>query len=425
MLGVNHRSAPVERRELIALSLEEGRLALRGLAADAGLSECALLSTCNRTEIYAFSSDVDAAERSIRAGFVKLRGADLLEPGPHRYRLLGPEAASHLMRVAGGVDSMVLGEMQILGQVKDAYALAREEGALGVRMDKLMATAVRAGKRARAETAIGAGAVSVASAAVSLAAKVFDDLSGRSVVVVGAGETGRLAGQHFAERSPGRLRIANRTPERAAAVAAELNGEGVPLTELGAALADADVAVCATGSPAPVVTPEMVAKAMRRRPNRPLVLIDIAVPRNVDPAAERENVFLYAIDALQTIVDQSLARRRREVPRVEEIVREECDRYFGWLRGLDATPVLRELREHFERVRVAEVRKSLRHFSKDEQDRVERLTRSLVNKLLHLPTTRLKTIEPGSPTGLTRLDTVRELFGLDEEHEKYEVDRGA
>jgi glutamyl-tRNA reductase len=425
MLGVNHRTAPVERRELIALSLEEARGALRDLAADSGLSECALLSTCNRTEVYAFAASPEAAERSIRAGFVKLRGADLLEPGPHRYRMLGPDAASHVMRVAGGVDSMVLGEMQILGQVKDAHALAREESALGVRMDKLLATAVRAGKRARAETAIGAGAVSVASAAVSLAAKVFDELAGRSVVVVGAGETGRLAGQHFAERSPGRLRIANRTLEKATALAAELDGEGIPLSELGRALADADVAVCATGSPAPVVTAEMVTTAMRRRPNRPLVLIDIAVPRDVDPSAERDNVFLYSIDALQTIVDQSLARRRREVPRVEEIVREECERYFAWLRGLDATPVLKELREHFERVREAEVRKSMRHFSKDEQDRVERLTRSLVNKLLHLPTTRLKMIEPGSPMGLTRLDAVRELFGLDEELEKYEVDRGA
>jgi glutamyl-tRNA reductase len=420
LLGVNHRSAPLERREALALGTDEMHHAVRRLAPDIG--EVALLSTCNRTEFYAFSNDLEATETRLRAEVIALRGEDLLAPGTHRYRELGPAALAHLMRVASGIDSLVLGEMQILGQVKDAYALAREEHGLGVRMDKLLGAVVHAAKRARSETGIGAGAVSVASAAVALAARVFDDLAGRDVLVVGAGETGRLAAQHFAERRPGRLRIANRTLERAQALAAELDGDALPLEGLGGALMSVDVVVSATAAPEPIITEQLVRRAMKPRANRPLVLVDIAVPRDVEANAARcDNVFLYAMDALETIVNQGLSRRQREVPAVEAIIEQECTDYFAWLRGLDATPVLRELRDHFERTRAEEVGKSLKHFSGEERDRVERLTKTLINKLLHLPTMQLKTLDSESDVGIKRLDVVRELFGLkgqvDEERE--------
>jgi glutamyl-tRNA reductase len=280
-------------------------------------------------------------------------------------------------------------------------------------LNRLLPTALRAGKRARAETEIGVGTASVASAAVGLAAMVFGDLTRRRVLVVGAGATARLAAQHFAKRRPAALRIANRTPERAASLAAELGGEALGLEELPRALARSDVVVCATASPAPLIDGEMVRGALRDRPRQSLVILDLAVPRNVEPAvANLENVFLHAIDAVQTIVDLNLARRRRAIPRVEAIVEQELEGFFAWLRSLETTPTLRALRERFEAIRAEEVRRHGGGLTREDADRLERLTKSLVNKLLHGPTTRIKACDPGSPEGSLRLDAVRDLFGL-------------
>jgi glutamyl-tRNA reductase len=412
LLGVNHRTAPVEVRETLFFGPEEARALLRQLRGD-GLDQAMVLSTCNRTELYAFTSDPPAAEDRLRALVSRIKGADLLSPSPHRYTQGEGEAARHLFRVAAGLDSMVLGEMQILGQVKDAHALAREEGTGGVLLDRLLGSAVHAGKRARTETAISAGVVSVASAAVALAMKVFGDLSRGRVLVVGAGETGGLAARHFAEKQPSALWIVNRTRARADALAGEVQGASFPLSEIGDLLLQADVVVCATGAPGHLITAGAVRRAMGERPHRPLVLVDLGVPRNVDPeGARQENVFLYSIDTLRAVADQNLARRQREVPRVEAIVEEECDRFLAWFRGLEATPVLRELRDHFERLRAEEVGKSLRQFAPHEQEQVDRLTRSLVNRLLHLPTTRLKALDLGSEAGLSRLHALRDLFAL-------------
>jgi glutamyl-tRNA reductase len=329
--------------------------------------------------------------------------------------------------VAAGLDSMLLGEPQILGQVKAAGLLARDAGSLGVRLERVVAAAVHAGKRARSETEVGAGAVSVAAAAVVLAAKVFGDLGRCRVLVVGAGDTGTLAARHFAERRPAELRVVNRTHERAAVLAESVGARAVPFEELGAALEGADVVVTATSAPGNLIGVADVKAAARGRVYRPLVLIDIAVPRDIDPAAgSLESVFLHDIDDLEGLVDESLARRRREVPRVEAILEEEVEKVAAWLKGLDAAPLVRELREHFERVRAAELSKSLPGIAPGEQDRVERLTRSLVNKLFHLPTTRLKTLDLAGEAGGVRLETVRELFALGaEKAREEEVDHGA
>lgn len=413
VVGMSHRTAPIDAREALAFEPAQVRDALRLAKEEDALRETLILSTCNRTEAYCLAADPERAEARLRDLVSRLKGRDLLGPGPHRYLHRQVEAVRHLLRVASGLDSMVLGEMQILGQVKDAHSLAREAGATGPVLDRLLGSALHAGKRARAETEIGAGAVSVASAAVALATKVFGDLGRRHVLVVGAGETGRLAARHFGESRPARLLIANRTLAKAEELAAELGGEALPLGALPEALSRVDVVVCATRAPGVVISEELVRRVVRERPDRPLVLVDIAVPRDVDPAVARlENVFLYPIDAVETLVDQNLARRRREVPRVEAIVEEETERFLAWMRSLGAVPLLRELREHFERVRAEEVGKSLKHFSLAEQERIEHLTKALINKLLHLPTTRLKALDPASEAGLARLHVVRELFDL-------------
>jgi glutamyl-tRNA reductase len=413
MLGTSQRDADLPTRESLAFSPEEAMDLMRAVAGGATVREAAALCTCNRTELYAVVDDVEAGAARLREAVRRLRPDDPLTPGEALAPKVGAEAAAHLHRVAAGLDSLVIGEKQVLGQVKQAWCDARGADALGSVLDKLFASAVHAGKRARAETEIDAGAVSVASAAVALAGKVCGDLEGRDLVVVGAGETARLAAQHFAERRPSRLRILNRTRERATALAADVGAEAGALESLPEALVDADVVALATRAPHALLPAGTVAAAVRRRPHRPLVLLDLAVPRDVEPeAGALENVFLYPIDALQGLVDQSLARRRREVPRAEAIAREECVRFLAWWRGLGATPVVRELREHFERVRAEEMARSRRLFSPEEQERFDRLTQSLVNKLLHLPTTRLKSFDPASREGARRLDAVRELFAL-------------
>jgi len=236
----------------------------------------------------------------------------------------------------------------------------------------------------------------------------------------------RLGRLNLAERRPGRLRIVNRTPQRAIPLAAEVGAEAWPLDRLPEVLGEADVVASATRAPHAVVRTAKITAALRRHPHRPLVLLDLAVPHDVEPeSGSLENVFLYPVDALRGLVDQSLARRRREAPRAEAIAGEECGRFLAWWRGLAATPVVRELREHFERVRAEELARSRRHFAPEEQERLDRLTQSLVNKLLHLPTTRLKSFDPGSREGAQRLDAVRELFALGAEPGGGEADREA
>lgn len=414
VVGCSHWNAPLEVRESVAFAPDQVREALRVAHEEKVLDESAILSTCNRTEIYALSRDPDRGEAYVRDLVQRFKGSDVLAAGPYGYSYRDRATVRHLFRVSAGLDSMKLGEIQILSQVKDAFQMACEGGSAGVLIHRLLSAALRVGKRSRAETEIGVGSVSIASAAVDLAGKVFSRLSDKRILVIGAGETGRLAAQHFAELRPVGLTIANRTVEKAMAVAAQLGGEPMSLAGMPAALARADVVVCATGAPGAVVTYEMVAAAMRTRGSRPLVFVDIAVPRDVDPAVARiDNVFVHTIDALRTIVDQNLARRQREVPRVEAIVDDEVERFFRWMRALEVTPVVVDLRERFETIRREELERHLRHFAPADHQRLEALTRGLVNKLLHRPTTRIKSLDPDSEDGVIRLETVRALFDLD------------
>ncbi len=414
LLGASHHTASVDLRHELALSPGEVREALRAAREEHALQESLVLSTCNRTEFYVVARDGAEAEGALRALVQRAKGKDLLVPGPERYAKDDDAAARHLLRVASGLESMVLGEAEILGQVRDALALASAEGAMGSLLDRLVTTALRAGKRARTETEIGAGTVSVASAAVALAGKVFSDLGGREVLVIGAGDTARLAGQHFALRRPKALRIANRTAARAEALASAFGGEALPWSSLAAALVRSDVIVCATSAPRPILGGEDVREAMRGRRGRPLLVLDLGVPRNVEPeVADLEGVFLHTVDAVRGHVDENLGRRRRAVPRVEAIVEEELSSFLDWVRTLEVTPTLRALRERFEAVRAEEVGRHLGRFSKEDAERVESLTRSLVNRLLHTPITRLKALGVEGGPDRRRLDAVREIFDLE------------
>lgn len=427
LIGVNHRTAPIAFREQLALGDDERPLLQRGLA-DGAWREVFVLSTCNRTEIYACADAASDAEAFVRGAVAELRGADLLGPGPHRYRRTGLDAARHLIRVACGLDSLIVGEIQILGQVKEALACAREAGTSGPHLDRLLTAAIRAGKRARSETAISQGAISVASAAVALAREAVGGFRGRRALVIGAGETGRLVALHLALKHPAELTITNRSAERATALAAEAGGRALPFERILTGLAEADVAVVAVRAARPILTAAEVEAARASRPGAPLVIVDVSVPRAVDPAAGRlPGVRLLAIDALTATVERSLAQRQGEIAQVEAIVEQECERFAAWQRSLPAAPLVRELRDHFERVRSEEVQRHLKHFAEAERERVERLTRALVNKLLHLPTMRLREADPDSGAGRARLDAARELFALDaglaaDSHEVERVD---
>ncbi|MBE3072809.1 MAG: glutamyl-tRNA reductase, partial [Acidobacteria bacterium] len=416
---------PLDLRESLALDEAGVATALREISDRESVSEAVILATCNRTEIYVRVSDLEAGACAARQLFVARSGRRSGELDDHTYLMDGQEAARHLLRIAAGLDSMILGEHQILGQVRHAQTIARKAGTMGSLLDRLWSSAIHCGKRARSETDIGTGAVSVASAAVSLAERVFGELRNRAVMVVGAGETGRLAARQFADRTPSRLIVANRTAERSAAVAKSVGGEAASLDAIASLLSVVDVVVSATLAPGFVITHEMVQSAMATRPQRPLVLVDIAVPRDIDPAAARlEGVFLYPIDALKTLVDRSLARRMHEMPRVEAIVDDECRKFTTWTRGLRATPVVRELTEHFERMRAEEVRRSLRHFHPEEEAHIERLTKNLISRVLRGPITSMKSGAPSARADQEHLDMVRDLFALDSASKKGEVDGG-
>jgi glutamyl-tRNA reductase len=414
VVGMNHRTASLADREALALAPEATRAVLADTLLRNPIREALVISTCNRTEFYLAADDPDGAATALRSSVERIKGRDLLSPGPSIYRFDGTAAIRHAFRVACGLDSMVLGEAQILSQLKDAYTLARDAGAAGATLDRLFESAFRAGKRARAETSIGAGVVSIASAACELARQGLQTLDTLRVVVVGAGETSRLAAKHLAHHCPGGVTILNRTRSRAEALALELGITAKPLADLTNAMASADLVVTATAAPTALIGVEDVRSAMATRPDRPLLIIDLAVPRDVEPeVAAITGVTLHSIDAIQTVVDRTLATRAGEVPRVEAIVDEEAAKYEAWRRGFEASPIVRDLRDHFERVRSEEVDRQLSNASAEERARAERLTKALVNRLLHLPTVRLKDADPASDEGGWRLRAARELFALD------------
>jgi glutamyl-tRNA reductase len=405
LVGTSHRLAPVEVRERVALDLD----AAAGLAqqlADGGEAVC--LSTCNRTELYLAHADPDQAE--------KRAGAALGEGEIELYRLRGEAAALHLFRVAAGLDSLVPGEGEILGQVRDAY----EAGACGPVLDRLFRQALHAGKKVRSETAIGESPASISSAAAALAQQVFGELDGCRVLLIGAGEVSELAARSLAARGASIAAVSSRTPERAESLAGRFDGRAVRFDQLDDELAEADVVVSATSTPGYVLTAEQIPE----RKGRPLFLIDLAVPRDVDPAAaELDGCYLYDIDDLQAVVSESLSGRWREAARAEALVADEVGRFRDWQASLDVVPAIASLRERAESIRSGELAKAegrLGGLSESERRTVESLTTQIVNKLLHVPIVRLK--EAAATDGAGYVEAARHLFGLGEE-ERVNPDR--
>ncbi|MGB2715157.1 MAG: glutamyl-tRNA reductase, partial [Vicinamibacterales bacterium] len=394
--GLSHRSAPVELRERVDFSRDGIERALQAVE-DAGLTrDAVVLSTCNRSEIYATlerDSDVEALTRF----FSEYHGLPHEEIAGHLYVHRGIDVARHLFRVAAGLDSLVVGEPQVFGQVKSAYTLAANRGMTGAFLNRLFHAAFSTGKRVRSETGLSEGAVSVSYAAVALAKKIFGALRGRTVCIAGAGDMASLTGVHLKAQEVARIIVASRTPENAERLAAELEGEAVPWTRLTEALTASDVAVTATGASTAVITRGVLQQVMRQRPHRPLFIIDIAVPRDVEASAgDLEQVFLYNIDDLQQIVKDNLAKRGTELSRAEAIVNEESSRFAEWLKSRDVIPTVVALRERFETIRRAELRRldsKLAGLPPDARNRVDEITRLLVEKLLLSPTEQLKSLD--------------------------------
>ena len=402
LVGTSHHRAPVEVRERLAVGAD-----LVDELASVGETVC--LSTCNRTELYLAAGESSAAEARASQSLAALAGTEV---EPLLYRLRDEAAALHLFRVAAGLDSLVPGEGEILGQVRTSY----EEGRVGPLLDRLFRQALHVGKRVRAETAIGESPTSVPAAAAALAHQVFGDLTGRRVLVIGAGKTGEQTARSLLARGAEIAVVANRTSARAAELAQRVGGKAVALERLGDELAVVDVVVSATSSEEVILRREQVAGVLAARRGVPLFLIDIAVPRDLDPAIdELEDCYLYDIDDLQEVVESSLAARRQEGEAAEAIAAQEARKFGSWLSSLDVVPAITQLRARAEEIRRAELARAegrLGRMSDADRNAVESLTSQIVNKLLHLPTVRMKEAAAGAD-GAVYADAVRRLFDLD------------
>ena len=419
VVGISHHTAPLELRERIDFQTRGVDQALRALAQRGCTREAVVLSTCNRAEIYAACDDIGAA-RSDLAGFVAdFHGIDPSALTPHVYDAADLQAVRHLFRVSAGLDSLVVGEPQILGQVKEAHTIAADVRLAGPLLNRLFSSSFGVGKRVRSETGLGSGAVSVSFAAVALARKIFGDLNGRAVLVIGAGEMGKLTALHMKSQGVSNVTIVSRTMAHAARTAEAIGGANVaPWDDLDAAMAASDIVIAATGAAAPILTKARIESVMRPRWNRALFMIDIALPRDVEAAAgEIEQVFLYNIDDLQATVRENLARRASEVTHAEQIVAEEVDKFGQWLRSRSAIPTVVALRQRFEEIRRAELDRlefKLASLPPESRARVDEITRLIVEKLLLTPTERLKSLRDADAVG-AYTEALTRLFALAEQ----------
>lgn len=396
LIGVSHHTAPVELREQVDFIRAGIADALAALASTTGTGEVAVVSTCNRAEVYTTCRDVDAARLSLVAFLCRYHAVAESVLEPHLYTRIDADVARHLFRVAGGLDSLIVGEPQILGQVKEAYQIAADQQSTGPLLNRLFHNAFSAGKRVRAETGIGEGAVSVSYAAVSLARKIFGRLDQLQVLVLGAGEMGKLTARHLNAQSVRRMTIASRTAAHAQALAAQVNGHAIPWEAIDEPLATTDIIVTATGAQIPVLTKARLEAVMKVRRNRPLFVIDIAVPRDVEAeAGDLEQLFLYNIDDLRAIVNENLARRAGQIEQAETIVNEEVKAFTAWMRSREAIPTVVALRHRFEAIRRAELARlesKIAALPPDARASVDEITRLIVEKLLLTPTEQLKAV---------------------------------
>lgn len=413
-IGISHHTAPLEIRERVWFSADEVRAGLAKLRNGTDV-EAVLFSTCNRTELYLFAPNGGLPDPERLHAFITTeKKASDVSADAFRTRT-GTDAVSHLFHVASGVDSLVIGDVQILAQVKEGLTLAQEAGTAGFFLTRLFQAALHTGRRARTETRIGLGAVSVSYAAVELAEKIFERLANKRALVLGAGEMAQLTAKHLRSREIGDLLIVNRTRERSEQLAAMVGGSTAPFEELPRHLEHADILISSVSSDGYVLTTEQLRDVHRRRQGAALFIIDIGVPRNIDPTVrDLDNVFLYDLDSLQGLVRENEQKRRNEIPRVETIVSEELREFGAWFDGLGAAPTIAALTDLVESIRKSEVERNINRFDPRDRDLVDLVTRRIVRKILHTPIVNLKNGTHESPSErLSRISALRTLFGID------------
>jgi glutamyl-tRNA reductase len=420
LIGVNHKTAPVEVRERLAIPESRMADALKRLVGHPGVDEGLILCTCNRVEVLAQTKNGSSDLRSFLQTYFEMKVPEL---APHLYEYHERDAIRHVFRVTSSLDSMVVGEPQILGQVKEAYATARAVGAVHSQLDQLLTRAFAVAKRVRTETAVGSSSVSVASVAVELAKKIFGSLNGKQVYLVGAGKMSELAARHLMAHGAASIFVANRTYDRAAALAEKFGGQAIRFEELYETADRADIVITSTGSPRAIFRREHGELFLSRRKNRPMFFIDIAVPRDVDPQMNKlDGIFVYDIDDLQQAVAANTSDRRKEAERAESIIDNEIDRFEARLHTRDVVPTIVSLQDHLETIRQAEidrVRGRLGKLSPEQELAIETLTRGIVSKIMHTPISTLKTAARGSEA-TPMIDVVRRIFNLQEKEKDEE-----
>jgi glutamyl-tRNA reductase len=391
IIGVNHKTAPIALREQVAIGRDELPEATRALAAMPGVSECMIVSTCNRVELMAIVDDQSTQLSAFFTSHIGIKPEALL---PHLFEYRDQEAVGHLFRMAASLDSMVVGEPQILGQVKEAFTVARAAGTVGSQLEHLLQSAFAAAKKARSETGIGSNSVSIASVAVDMARKIFGSLQGRTVFLVGAGKMSELAARHLVQQGAGAILVSNRTEERARALAGQFNGRVIRFDQLYETASEADIVISSTGAPLPIFRKEHGQAFLHRRKNRPMFFIDIAVPRDVDPEMNNlDGIFVYDIDDLQQVAAAHMEERSRQAVDAETLIAAEVERFQQRQRTVSAAPAIIALQHKAEEIRRAEMQRlhsRLGTLTEEQLAAVEALTRGIVNKFLHPPMQALK-----------------------------------
>jgi glutamyl-tRNA reductase len=414
-VSINHRTAPVELREAVYLTEDEIRVFIKE-AKEKLFKEGLVLSTCNRTEIYGVPQKEGITHLHIQDFLQQNKSTRELKP-EHFQNLSSQEAVKHLFNITTGIDSMLIGDNQILKQVKNSFQIASETHFAGFMMKHVFDAAIHAGKRAITETSISDGAVTISYAAVQLIEKIFSNLNKKSAMVIGAGETGEIAAKHLKDKNIGKLSITNRTAEKAKTLAEKLHAKVLPFSDYINSLHKYDVIISATSSPDILLHKDVLEKTMKKRNYESMVLMDIAVPRDIDPETKKiDYVFYHDIDSLNIIVEQNLSKRKAEIPKVEKIVEKELANLFEWYNSLQAGPTIKSIRDLFEEIRAKEVEKNINRFSSDDREKLEIVTKRIINKILHYPTTLLRKKgdnTSGADESASKIGIIRELFGID------------
>ena len=417
LVGVNHKTTPVEIREKLAFTKGKIEESVDRLFNFPDIIEHTILSTCNRVEIYARANCQDSAIKAIKQFICDFHEVSPVELEDHFYSYRNEEAVEHLFRVSSSLDSMILGEAQILGQVKDAYSLAKDLRSTGLVLNQLFKKAFSIAKKVREETGIAERSVSISSAAVELAQKIFDDLENRTVMLVGTGEMAELAAKHLISYGVKTVYVTSRTYDRAVNLARTLNGSALDFEAFKNELHRADIVITSTSAPNFIIKKEMVEKAIHERKNKPIFFIDIAVPRDIEPDVnDLENIYLYDIDDLQVVVSANMKEREKEAENAMNFISQEVTKFNNWVGTLDAVPTIVEIRKKAENIRMQEIEKTLKkisYLSEDDKKLLRQMSSSIVNKILHKPTIKLKQ-KTQSEDGHVYLKAIRHLFHLDD-----------